>query len=57
MDKKKINERKQLVQFVSNEKLKFRVYKIENSETPDFIVNIDKKLISIEHSRLIKPEL
>lgn len=42
---------------MSNEKLKFLVYDIENSETPDFVVNINKKLISIEHTRLINPQL
>jgi hypothetical protein len=57
MDKKKQIERIQLEKFVSNENLKFLVYDIENSETPDFIVNIDKKIISIEHTRLINPQL
>lgn len=57
MDKKKQIERLQLEKFVSNENLKFLVYDIEDSETPDFIVNIDKKIISIEHTRLINPQL
>ncbi|WP_346238425.1 hypothetical protein ABDK00_008750 [Niabella insulamsoli] len=57
MDKKKQIERYQLEKFVSNKKLKFLVYDIENSETPDFVVNINKKLISIEHTRLINPKL
>ncbi|WPC10434.1 hypothetical protein LEQ04_06500 [Riemerella anatipestifer] len=56
IDKKQI-ERYELEKFISNEELKFRVYNIKNSETPDFIVNIDKKLISIEHTRLINPKL
>lgn len=57
MDKKKQIERYQLEKFISNESLEFLVYNIENSETPDFIVNINKKIISIEHTRLIVPEL
>ncbi len=57
MNKKKEIERHHLTSFISNEELKFLVYGIEDSETPDFIVNIDKKLISIEHTRLINPEL
>lgn len=57
MDIKKQIERIQLEKFVSNEKLKLRVYKIENGETPDFEVNINNQLISIEHSRLINPKL
>lgn len=56
-NKKKQIERYQLEKFISNETLKFLVYDIKESETPDFIVNIDKKLISIEHTRLINPEL
>ncbi|MHA3045373.1 hypothetical protein JSO61_008635 [Riemerella anatipestifer] len=56
IDKKQV-ERYELEKFISNEELKFRVYNIKNSETPDFIVNIDKKLISIEHTRLINPKL
>lgn len=57
MDKKKQIERYQLEKFVSNEKLKLLVYGIENCETPDFEVNINKQLVSIEHSRLINPQL
>lgn len=57
MDKKKEIEKHHLTSFISNEKLKLLVYGIEDSETPDFIVNIDKKLISIEHTRLINPHL
>lgn len=57
MNPKKEIERDHLTRFISNEQLKFLVYGIEDSETPDFIVNIDKKLISIEHTRLINPEL
>lgn len=55
-DKKQI-ERYELEKFISNEDLKLRVYSIKNSETPDFIVNIDKRHISIEHTRLINPNL
>ncbi len=57
MNKKKEIEKHHLTRFISNEKLKFLVYNVEESETPDFIVNIDKKLISIEHTRLINPDL
>ena len=57
MDKKKEIERNHLTKFISNEEHKFLVCGIEDSETPDFIVNIDKKSISIEHTRLINPEL
>jgi len=57
MDKKKQIERYQLERFVSNDKLKLLVHSIKNCETPDFEVNINKRLISIEHSRLINPEL
>ncbi|PKB15208.1 hypothetical protein [Flavobacterium sp. 5] len=57
MSTKKEIERHHLTSFISNEKLKLLVYGIEDSETPDFIVNIDKKLISIEHTRLINPHL
>lgn len=57
MSTKKEIERHHLTSFISNEKLNLLVYGIEDSETPDFIVNIDKKLISIEHTRLINPYL
>ncbi|HAO07547.1 MAG TPA: hypothetical protein DCQ50_11245 [Chryseobacterium sp.] len=57
MDKKKQIERYQLEKFVSNDKLKLLVYGIDNCETPDFEVNINKRLVSIEHSRLINPQL
>lgn len=57
MDKKKQNERNQLESFVSNDQLKLKVFKIQNSETPDFVVNVDNKIVSIEHTRLINPEL
>lgn len=57
MDKKKQIERHQLERFVSNDKLKLLVYSIDNCETPDFEVNINKRLVSIEHSRLINPQL
>lgn len=57
MDKKKQIERHQLEKFISNDKLKFLVYGIVNSETPDFEININKRLISIEHTRLINPNL
>ena len=57
MNKKKEIEKHHLTSFLSNEKLNLLVYNIEEFETPDFIVNIDKKLISIEHTRLINPDL
>jgi len=57
MEKKKQIERYQLEKFVSNKELGLLVYGIENSETPDFEVNIGDKIISIEHSRLINPQL
>lgn len=57
MDKKKQIERYQLEKFVSNENLKLLIFNIENTETPDFEVNINKRLISIEHTRLINPQL
>ena len=57
MDNKKKTERLHLEKFVSNERMKFFVYDIENYETPDFIVNINEKIISIEHTKLINPEL
>lgn len=57
MDKKKQIERYQLEKFVSNENLKLLVYQIKDSETPDFEVNIDNRWISIEHTRLINPQL
>ena len=57
MSTKKEIERHHLTSFISNEKLNLLVYGIEDSETPDFIVNIDKNLISIEHTRLINPYL
>lgn len=57
MSTKKEIERHHLTSFISNDKLKLLVYGIEDSETPDFIVKIDKKLISIEHTRLINPLL
>ncbi|OPB97917.1 hypothetical protein [Elizabethkingia occulta] len=55
MDKKKKIERDQFEKFISNEKLRLPVYNIEDSETPDFITNINKKIVSVEHSRLINP--
>lgn len=57
MDIKKQEERIQLVKFLSNEKLKFLVSKIEDSETPDFKTLINNKSISIEHTKLIHPNL
>lgn len=57
LNNKKEIEKYHLTKFLSNENLKFLVYGVEESETPDFIVNIDKKLISIEHTRLINPDL
>lgn len=57
MNKKKEIERHHLTKFISNKSLKFLVYGIEESETPDFVVTIDKKPISIEHTRLINPHL
>lgn len=57
MNIKKELERDHLIKFVSNEKLNLLVYSIDDSETPDFEVNIDKQLVSIEHSRLINPSL
>ena len=57
MNKIKEIERHHLTSFISNDKLKLLVYGIEDSETPDFIANIDKKVISIEHTRLINPRL
>jgi hypothetical protein len=57
MENKKLIEREQLEKFISNEKMKFIVHNITNSETPDFIVNINKRNISIEHTTLIHPEL
>jgi len=55
--KKKQLERYQLEKFVSNESLKFRVHEIRDFETPDFIVDINNRKISIEHTRLINPQL
>ena len=57
MDKKKQIERYQLERFISNNKLKLQVHSIHNCETPDFEANINNKIISIEHSRLINPQL
>lgn len=57
MNKKKQIERYQLEKFISNKKLKLCVYGIKNWETPDFEANINSRLVSIEHSRLINPEL
>lgn len=57
MDKKKQIERYQLERFVSNDKLKLLVYSIDNCETPDFEVKVGGRLVSIEHSRLINPQL
>jgi len=52
---KKRIERRHLTDFFSNEDLTYRVYSIQDSETPDFIVNVDTRLTSIEHTRLINP--
>ncbi|KAA1244554.1 hypothetical protein [Aquimarina sp. RZ0] len=57
MNRKKEIEKRHLTKFVSNEKLKLLVYGIEDSETPDFIVNLGEKIVSIEHTRLINPDL
>lgn len=54
MDKKKQLERKQLEKFISNEKMNFLVYDITDSETPDFIANINQKSVSIEHTMFIE---
>lgn len=57
MNKKKEIERHQLTRFISNQKLQLPVYSIEDSETPDFILKIEKNFVSVEHTRLINPVL
>lgn len=56
MNNKKEIERYELRKFLSNEEMKFLVYKIIDSETPDFEVIINKNNISIEHTKLILQE-
>ena len=57
MDKKKELEKHHLINFISNEKMKLLVNNIKESETPDFVLSIGDKKISVEHTRLIYPEL
>ncbi len=61
MQKKKIPkkelERYLLEKFISNESLSLRIKKIEESETPDFIIHELNKTFSIELTRLIHPHL
>ena len=57
MDKKKQIEHIPIREICFNENLKLLVYQITDYETPDFEVNIDKRWISIEHTRLINPQL
>lgn len=57
MNKKKEIEKHHLVKFVSNKKMRLLVNRIEDSETPDFILHFRDKKISLEHRRLINPKL
>ena len=54
---KKDLERRLLESFISNESLGLRVKSIEDSETPDFIIDEMTRIISIELTRLIHPKL
>lgn len=56
MDNKKKNERSQVIRFISNNLMKLQVLDIEESETPDFILKLLNKKISIEHTQLIDPK-
>ncbi len=57
MNAKKETERIQLTKFISNSELRLLVYGIEEYETPDFILKLNDKRVSVEHTRLINPKL
>ncbi|GAA0875196.1 hypothetical protein GCM10009118_16050 [Wandonia haliotis] len=57
MNKKQI-ERSHLERFISNKNFSEDIVKIEDNERPDFILKLkDNRLVSIEHTRLINPDL
>ncbi len=55
--RKKQIERYHLEKFISNEILGLIVYKIKEDETPDFSLKLEEKLVSIEHTLLVNPDL
>lgn len=57
LTKKKLIEKRQLERFISNPEFKSKVTAIHEGETPDFIIEIDDKKISVELTQLIKPNL
>ena len=54
---KKIIEKEHLLRFLSSEVFDIPINNIQESESPDFIIKMNSKQISIEHSRLIIPDL
>lgn len=57
MDKKKQIEKYQLIKFISNSAFKLPISGIKDCETPDFILDINNRKVSLEHTRLINPYL
>ena len=55
--KKKQIERYHLERFISNDNLGLIVYNIKEDETPDFSLKLKDKLVSVEHTRLVNPDL
>lgn|SRR5690554_6020860 len=53
MNKQKALEKHQFIKFISNEKLKLRVYGLKDSETPDFILKFEDKTVTVELTQLI----
>jgi hypothetical protein len=56
INKKQI-ERLHLEKFISNEKLALPVLHIQDLETPDFVLKMEERLVSVEHTRLLNPIL
>lgn len=55
--RKKQIERYHLERFISNESLKLVVFAITEDERPDFSLKLKDRQISIEHTRLLNPDL
>lgn len=54
--KKKQIERIHLEKFISNKTFNETIFKIKETERPDFIVKLNNRIVSIEHTRLLNPD-
>jgi len=52
----KSSERRVVEEFISHPSMKLLVRKLEDSETPDFIIHLLNSKVSLEHTRLISPK-